>query len=114
MLSYRERRFRLMWAAGVSVGDIAAAMDRDDSTISKWRRRLGLPARQPVNVPWEAEDDAFVLTWYRRRSQRWIGQSLPSGRKVSRHAVIGRYHRLKKRKTCTQAERQQVVAAAPG
>jgi hypothetical protein len=113
-----ESRLRELWASGMTLEDIARAMGRNPCTIGTWKRKLQLPDRhiRPSTTLWPPVDDAFVLEWYGspKKGPRWIAHNLPSGRSVTHHAVIGRYHRLQKRKTRTQAERQQVIAATSG
>ena len=95
------RRLVELWNAGLTHKAIGKILGKGRSTIGRWGRKLGLP-RRGLCAPggplkWLAGDDAFVLQRYQHASKRWIAACLPSGRKVTRNAVIGRYGRLKEK-----------------
>lgn len=121
-----EKRLRELWAASLSALEIGRCMDCSDSTVWRLARQLGLPRRKPGAsfVQWPSQDDAFVLRWYRQRradrwskaekSAAWIARNLPSGRKVTRNAVIGRYGRLMSRKNRDRADLPHIPPTASG
>lgn len=96
-----ERRLCELWESPMHQDEISKVLGVSDKTLRRFIAELGLPRRVWTPPDWDGvwpeEDNAFVLHWYRRRKASWIGSNLPSGRKVSKSAVIGRHGRLKKK-----------------
>ena len=91
-----DRRFALMWEAGVALEKIQETFSVSKSKIHGWRVRLGLEPRvkytTPKHVPWPPEKDAIL-----RREYLVAGKPMSVVARilgVTRNAAIGRANRL--------------------
>lgn len=110
-----EARLCELWARNLTLVEIGKLIGRDRRVVGRWAAQLGLPRRKwrrlRLDDVWSSEDDAFVLENYQRASKRWIARNLPSGRKVTKHAVIGRHWRLEKNRQRAGQQHQQGAAS---